>query len=76
MILLYLFGVVVVDLPLLRVAVEVSDNPSRGTTLSGDIQRSSMLFGVYRCVQLNRWYVGVFYIGDREGGVVCFVDFV
>ena len=26
-----------------------------------------MLFEVYRCVQLNRWYVGVFYIGDREG---------
>ena len=47
----------VVDLPLLRVAVEGPDNPiiqssparrpfhmaSRGTTLSGDIQRSSML---------------------------------
>ena len=30
---------------------------SRGTTLSGDIQRSSMLFEVYRCVQLNRWSV-------------------
>ena len=26
-----------------------------------------MLFEVYRCVQLNRWSVGVFYIGDREG---------
>ena len=26
-----------------------------------------MLFDVYRCVQLNRWYVGVFYIGVREG---------
>ena len=25
---------------------------SSGTTLSGDIQRSSMLFEVYRCVQL------------------------
>ena len=25
-----------------------------------------MLFEVYRCVQLNRWYVGVFYIGGRE----------
>ena len=32
-----------------------------------------MLFEVYRCVQLNRWYVGVFYIGGREGmgGVYC-----
>ena len=63
--------VVVVDLPLLCVAVEGSDNPislekparrlfhltSRGITLSGDIQRSSMLFEVYRCVQLNRWSV-------------------
>ena len=28
-----------------------------GTTLSGDIQKSSMLFEVYRCVQLNRWSV-------------------
>ena len=60
--------VVVVDLPLLRVAVEGSDNPiiqgspvrrpfylaSRGTTLSGDILRSSMLLEVYKCVQLNR----------------------
>ena len=26
-----------------------------------------MLFEVYRCVQLNRWYVVVFYIGGREG---------
>ena len=26
-----------------------------------------MLFEVYRCVQLNRWYVGVYYIWDREG---------
>ena len=26
-----------------------------------------MLFEVYRCVQLNRWSVGVFYIGGREG---------
>ena len=26
-----------------------------------------MLFEAYRCVQLNRWSVGVFYIGDREG---------
>ena len=26
-----------------------------------------MLFEVYRCVHLNRWYVGVFYIGGREG---------
>ena len=25
-----------------------------------------MLFEVYRCVQLNLWYVGVFYIGGRE----------
>ena len=63
--------VVVVDLPLLRVAVEGFDNPiiqssparrplhmaSRGTTLSGDIQRSSMLLEVYKCVQLNRWFV-------------------
>ena len=24
-----------------------------------------MLFEVYRCVQLNRWSVGVFYIGGR-----------
>ena len=60
--------VVVVDPSLLRVAVEGSDNPisygsparrpfhlaSRGTTLPGDIQRSSMLFEVYKCVQLNR----------------------
>ena len=30
-------------------------------------ERSSMLFEVYRRVQLNRWYVGVFYIGGREG---------
>ena len=58
----------VVDLPLLRIAVEGSDNPiylekpcqalfhliSRDTTLSGDIQMSCMLFEVYRCVQLNR----------------------
>ena len=27
---------------------------SRGTTLPGDIQRSSMLLEVYKCVQLNR----------------------
>ena len=26
-----------------------------------------MLFEVYKCVQLNRWNVGVFYIGGREG---------
>ena len=26
-----------------------------------------MLFRVYRFMQLNRWSVGVFYIGDREG---------
>ena len=59
---------VVVDPPLLRVAVEGSDNPrsqgsparrpfhlvSRGATLPGDIQRSSMLLEVYKCVQLNR----------------------
>ena len=58
---------VVVELHLLRVAVEVSDNPiiqgsparrpfhlaSRGTTLSGDIQRSSMLLQVYKCVPLK-----------------------
>ena len=40
----------------------------RGTTLSGDIQRSSMLFEVYRCVQLNRWSVVcgyVLYRGQR-----------
>ena len=30
---------------------------SRGTTLSGDIQRSSILLEVYRCVQLKRWSV-------------------
>ena len=36
--------VVVVDPPLLRVAVEGSDNP----------RRSSMLLEVYKCVQLNR----------------------
>ena len=54
--------VVVVDLPLLRVAVEGSDNParrlfhltSRGTTY---IQRSSIILEVYRCVQLKRWSV-------------------
>ena len=59
------------NLPLLRVAGEGSDNPiiqssharrpfhlaSRGTTLSGDIQRSSMLLEVYKCVQLNNWFV-------------------
>ena len=63
--------VVVVDLRLLRVAMEGSDKPiiqcsparrpfhpaSRGTALSGDIQRSSMFLEVYRCVQLNRWSV-------------------
>ena len=63
--------VVVVDLPLLRIPVEGSDNPiiqssparrpfhltSRGTTLSRDIQGSSMLLEVYKCVQLNRWSV-------------------
>ena len=63
-----LIRAVVVDLPLLRVAVEGSDNPiiqgnparchfhlaSRGTTFSGDIQRSSMLLEIYKCVQLNR----------------------
>ena len=59
------------DLPLLRIAVEGSDNPiilnqpcqrhfhltSRSTTLSGDVQRSSVLFEVHRCVHLNRWSV-------------------
>ena len=64
-------NVVVVDPPLLRVAVEGSDNlisygspvrrpfhlDSRGTTIPGDIQRPSMLFEVYKCVQLNRCYV-------------------
>ena len=30
---------------------------SRGATLSGDNQRSSMLLEVYRCVQLKRWSV-------------------
>ena len=59
---------VVVDPPLLCVAVEGSDNPrsygspvrrpfhlaSRGITLPGDIQRSSMLLEVYKCVQFNR----------------------
>ena len=58
---------VVVDLPLLRVAVEWSDNPISLEKPCQAIQRSSMLFEVYRCVQLNMWYVGVFYIGDREG---------
>ena len=73
--------VVVVDLPLLRVAVEGSDNLiypekpchliSRGTTLSGDIQRSSILLEVYRCVQLNRWSVVcgcVLHMGQRGEG--------
>ena len=70
--------VVVIDLPLRRVAPTtqlLQSSParrlfhliSRGTTLSGDIQRSSILFEVYRWVQLDRWSVGVFYIGDREG---------
>ena len=72
---LYPFGAisyhVVVDLPLLRVAVEGSDNPvslqkpcqaflppdQQGATLSGDNQRSSILLEVYRCVQLKRWSV-------------------
>ena len=59
---------VVVGPPLPRVAVEGSDNPrsqvsparrpfhlaSRGTTLPGDIERPSMLFEVYKCVQLKR----------------------
>ena len=75
-----------VPIPLLRVAVEGSDNPiiqsnparrpfqlaSRGTTLSGDIQRFSMLLEVYKCVQLSRWFV--FFRG--WSGVVGFVDFV
>ena len=32
-----------------------------------------MLFEVYRCVPLNRWTVGVFYIGGRgeRGGLFC-----
>ena len=61
--------VVVVDLPLLRVAVEGSDNPvslekpcqvslppdQQGATLSGDNRRSSILLEVYKCVQLKRW---------------------
>ena len=65
------YHVVVIHLPLLRIAVERSDNlinqekscqtslhlTSRGTTLSGDVQRSSVLFDVYKCVQLNRWSV-------------------
>ena len=82
---------VVVDLPLLCVAVEGSDNPiiqssparrpfhlaSRGTTLSGDIQRSSMLLEVYKCVQLNRWFVVCGRVLQKGGrGVVGFVDFV
>ena len=49
---------------------------SRGTTLSGEIQRSSILLDVYRRVQLNRWSVGVYYIGAEGRGMVCFVDFV
>ena len=59
--------VVVVDLPLWRgptiqllqssPARRLFHLTSRGTTLSGDIQRSSMLFDVYRCVQLERWSV-------------------
>ena len=77
--------IVVVDLPLLRIAVEGSDNPiiqssparrpfhlaSRGTTLSGVIQRSSMLLEVYKCVQLNKWFVVcgcVLQRGDRGSG--------
>ena len=60
--------VVVVDLPLLRVAVEGSDNPISleklcEASLPPDQQRQHSL----GCVQLNRWYVGVFYIGGREG---------
>ena len=31
-----------------------------------------MLFEVYRCVQLNRWSVGVFCIGGREGRCAVF----
>ena len=59
--------VVVVDLPLLRVAVEGSDNPVSlekpcQASLPPDQQvrhnqRSSMLLEVYRCVQLKRWSV-------------------
>ena len=75
--------VVVVDPPLLRVTVEGSDNPrssgipvrrpfhlsSRGTTLPADIQRSSMLLEVYKCVQLNRCT----FIGSKLGeGATCF----
>ena len=64
--------VVVVDLPLLRVAVEGSDNPISlekpcQASLPPDQQTHHslgrhpkvqyMLFEVYRCVQLNRWSV-------------------
>ena len=77
----------VIDLRLLRVVVEGSDNPiiqsssarplfhldSRGTTLSGDIQGSSMLLEVYKCVQLNIWFV---VCGCVAEGVVGFADFV
>ena len=75
--------VVVVDLPLLRVAVEGSDNPvslekpcqaslppdQQGRHSLGRQPEASILLEVYRCVQLKGglWYVGVFYIGDREG---------
>ena len=65
--------------------MEGSDNPislekpcqaslppdQQATTLSGDIQRSSILLEVYRCVQLNRWsvvYGSVLHRGHRGEG--------
>ena len=60
-------------------ALEGSDNPvslekpvSRGATLSGDNQRSSILLEVYRCVQLKRWSVVcgcVLHRGQRGEGL-------
>ena len=80
------FVVVVVDLPLLRVAVEGSYNPriqdrsarrpfhlaSRGTILPGDIQRSSMLLEVSVCSSIYYlWYVGVFCTGGSGFRRLC-----
>ena len=75
--------VVVVDLSLLRVAVEGSDNPVSlekpcQASLPADQQGRHSLVRqpevqyvaeVYRCVQLKRWSVvcGCVRIGDREG---------
>ena len=45
----------------------------KGTTLSGDVQMSSMLFEEYRCVQLNRWSVvcGCVLHREQKGEVRC-----